>query len=272
MTTIAVEERWRFGGVDFSTYARLIRTVSNADDLPALRGDDLILPGVGGRFWVPKLPDYRRLALGIWVTSSNDAGGLDGGLTVIQQSRKNLDALKAILTYRGRQSLERIMPDASTRTAQAEVVSFAEFDDGVGLESMGGIADFQLADPWFYGTPVVVTQAISASPQAVSLVHPGTAPSRRIVLDFTGPIANPRVTNTTNGFYVECLVTVASGKHLLIDGAAFTALNDGVNAIGSIRHQGGYELLRIDPGTNALSVTSTSPGGSLTATFTPPFA
>ncbi|HEY5276116.1 MAG TPA: hypothetical protein VIK38_06205, partial [Coriobacteriia bacterium] len=63
--------------------------------------------------------------------------------------------------------------------------------------------------------------------------------------------------------------TVASAKHLLIDVASFTALNDGANAIGSIRHSGSVRFLEVDPGSQILRVTSTTPGGSLTVTFSP---
>ena len=101
--------------------------------------------------------------------------------------------------------------------------------------------------------------------------HPGTVRGGKVLLDVTGPIANPRVTNVGNGQYVEALVTVASTTHLVIDTAAFTALNDGANAIGSIRHSGAYRFLELDPGTQTLRVTATTPGGSLSVTFSPPY-
>ena len=99
--------------------------------------------------------------------------------------------------------------------------------------------------------------------------------THRLVLTFTGPIANPKLINLTiDGgamFYVETLVTVASGKLLVIDCSAFTAANDGVNAIGSVRHSGAFEFFRLQPGVNSLRVTSTSPGGSLAIAYSPPY-
>ena len=94
-------------------------------------------------------------------------------------------------------------------------------------------------------------------------------------MTFTGPISNPRLTNLTidagASFYVEALVTVASAKVLVIDCGAFTAANDGVNAIGSLRHSGAFEFFRLQPGANSLRVTATSPGGSLAIAYSPPY-
>lgn len=271
MTTLAISaDRWTFGGLDLSSYAYLVSVVTGADEFPKLRGEDAPFTGLPGRRPLGKLADSRRLALGLSVTPLSAAGTLVEP-TNRRQARKNLDELYAVLGKRAQQALVRYLPDASSRTAMAEVIDVSAFTDPYSGELFGLVVDFALADPYLYGADVVVAGATPASPTDLSLTHPGTVRGGKLVLDFTGPIADPRVTNVGNGQYVEALVAVAATKHLLIDVAAFTALNDGANAIGSIRHSGAYRFLELDPGTQTLRVSATTPGGSLSVTFSPPY-
>lgn len=272
MTTIAIApDRWTFDGTDLSSYAYMVRAMDGAEDLPDLRGDDVAVPNLPGRRWASKLPDRKRFALILHVTPMNASGGLTEA-SQARQAQVNLDALRTLFARPGPRSLIHVLPDGTSRTAQAEVVRFQAITPQAGRHAWAGVVDFQLADPYFYGADVVDSaRSIAASPTNFNLVHPGTVRTNDVVLDFTGPISNPRVLQVTTGIYVECLVTVGAGLHLIIDCAKFTALNDGVQAIGSIRHSGDFRWLIIEPGTNALRVTATSPGGTLTTTVAAPF-
>lgn len=274
MTSLAMPERWRFRGTDLSTYAVLVRKVDGVDELPPLRGENRVVPAITGRRFARKRMDQTRLTLALWVQSMNAAGGLTE-TTNARQVRANLDSLYALFGDRTAGALVRVMPDGSERTATAEVVAIGNLEDGWAGEAIGLTVDFLLADPVFYGAPATATQAIAASPTNFTLTNPGSTSTHRPVLTFTGPIANPRLANLTidagGAFYVEALVTVASAKQLVIDCSAWTALNDGVNAIGSIRHSGAFEFLRLEPGANSLRVTASSPGGSLAIAYSPPY-
>jgi len=342
MTNLAMPERWRFRGVDLSTYAVLVRKVDGVDELPDLRGENRVVPAITGRRWARKRMDQKRLTLALWVQSMNASGTMDPGtptawasahayllgvrvmgsgggathsyeatvagtsagsapswptgggtvvdggvtwtdrgvyaatpLTNVRQVRANLDALWAVFGDRTAGALVRVMPDGSERTATAEVVAVGSIEDGYAGEALGLTVDFLLADPYFYGAAVNPSQAIAASPTNFTLTNAGSTSTHRQVLTFTGPISNPRLANLTidagAGFFVEALVTVASAKLLVIDCGAWTALNDGVNAIGSIRHSGAFEFFRLEPGANSLRVTATSPGGSLAIAYSPSF-
>ena len=265
-------EQWRFAGIDLSTYATLVRQVDGVDEFPPLRGENRVVPSIGGRRHARKQHDQRRLTLALWVNSLNASGTL-AEPTNARQARANLDALYAVFGNRTTGSLVRVMPDASERTATAEVVTVGSIEDE--RDAIGLVVDFLLPDPAFYGPAATVTQAIAASPTNFTLAYSGTLASHRPVLTFTGPISNPRLANLTidpgAGFYVEALVTVAAGTDLVIDCGAWTALNDGVNAIGSIRHSGAFEFFRLVPGSNSLRVTATSPGGSLDVDYSPAY-
>lgn len=268
-------EEWEFGGFPFNTHAVHVRSIVGPDALPVLRGENAAYAGLPGRRRLGKLEDERRIALGLWVTSLDADGDLTAP-TNREQARSNLDALKAVLGVRhAAQSLQRTMPDGSVRTALAECVAIDQIEDPASGEVYALVADFLLADPFMYGPDVVVVQAIGGSPTDFDLVSPGNRRGSSLLIDFTGPISNPRLANLTidpgGDHYVELLVAVASGDHAIIDVARFLAENDGVNAIGSIRHSGSLPFLEIDPGTNSLRVTSSSPGGSVELTYSPPY-
>ena len=273
MTTLLFTERWTFGGVDLSTFARLVRSTDGVDDAPPLRGDDAIFGALPGRRHLTKLEDGRRIGIAIWIQGTDDDGVVTEP-TEAEQARVNLDAFQIVLGRRYQQELVRIMPDGSERVALAECIDWQaikEHDAGSGI--LGGVADFWLADPWFYGDEITSADYVPASPTDFTLAHPGTVHGHRVTLDLLGPITDPRVTNQANGIYVEYDGEVAATKHLAIDCEAFTATNDGANAIGDIAHSGAYEWLRIEPGDNTIRVTGSglSEATKLVLTFRPPY-
>jgi hypothetical protein len=272
MTTLALApDRWTFAGVDLSDYATMVRTLDAAEDFPGLRGDDLAVPNLPGRRWKPKLPDARRMGLALLITDQNASGGLTEP-TAQRQAQANLDAIRTTFAKPGQYALVHVLPDGSSRTALAEVADFRATEQRGGRQAFLAVVDFDLADPYFYGPDLVdLDRSIASSPTAFALVNPGSVRTSGVVLDFTGPISNPRFTNGTNGLYVECLVTVAAATHLIVDCKAFTAANDGLNAIGSIRHSGDFRWMILEPGSNAISVSATSPGGTLTSTIDIPY-
>jgi hypothetical protein len=272
MTTLAVQaDRWTFRGTDLSSYTVLVRAIDGAEDLPALRGSNIPVPNLPGQMYAPKLPDTKRLALALHVTNMDAAGGLTAA-SQLRQAQANLEMLRRLFSIPGTGSLVHVLPDGSSRTAQAEVVRFQSVEPEYGRHAFAAIVDFELADPYFYGANVVdATRSIAASPTDFTFTHPGEQRTNRIVFDFVGPISNPRVTQQTTGIYVEALVTVGAGLHLLIDCGLFTATNDGVNAIGSIRHSGDFRWMIVEPGAQTLRVTATAPGGTLTTTAAAPY-
>jgi hypothetical protein len=277
MTTIPISpDRWTIDGLDLSSHATLVTELDGGEDLPPMRGENVIAPGSPGRRHVPKLDDAKRFALALWISQTNATGGWDGGVTSDDiQVQRNLDALRAILGKRhALRTIVHYLPDGTSRTATGECVSFRVSDSPAGRGPILAVADFELPDPYFYGADTVdASRAIASSPTAFTLTHPGTARTWRGTLDFLGPIANPRILNQTNAIYVECLVTVAATKHLIIDLDAFTAANDGVAAGGSIRHSGDARWLVLEPGANALRVTGTglSAATRLTTTLKTPY-
>lgn len=277
MTTLALPERLRFGGTtpptgsyDLSSYATVVTNLGGFDDLPALRGANPALTGLHGAQFLAKLFDSRKPAAGLLVLPTAADGSTHGSGDKVG-ARANLDALYAILGKRRElQVLSRLMPDGSTRWGMAEVWSVAGFQSQVGGRVFALLATWEMPDPMWYGEAVVdSSRTVSSSPTTFSLSNAGTQPTRRLLFDFLGPINNPKITNTTTGYWIELPgVSVAGTKHLIIDPYAFTALNDGIDVAGAIAHAGGPELLLFDGGSNSLTVTGSGLSGATRLTTT----
>lgn len=265
MTTLALNERITFAGVDLASYATLVNRLSQWDEFPALRGDNPALTGLPGRQFLQKLMDARQPSLGLIVTPLTAAGA--DGVTQQRQARANLDALYQAFAVRGQQALVRRMPDASNRTAMAEVLQVSQFDARVGGRAMLLMVTFDLADPFFYGD-LVTPSAVSLNATTKTFAttsNPGTASrSRRITFDITGPCANVRISNDTTGTWFLVPGSVAGTKHLIVNPYDFTAVNDGADVNGLVQHSGNSPaFLEIAPGVNNFTLTCTTIGGSL---------
>ena len=257
---MSILNRWAFDGYPLNRPGVRVRAMTGVLGLPPLRGADFLTPGVPGQLFVPKVPDSRRIGLEILVNEGEEAAVSD-----------YLDTLATLFGQRGQSPLAHFHPDGTMRTALAECCDWAP-QDGSQIGSLYvGVADFLLADPFFYGPSVADTAPISATPTTLTVTNRGTSqgpgPQGQLVLDYlgTGTIINPRFTNTTTGAWVEVDVTVAAGKHLIVDCVAITALNDGVNVIGNVTHSGQLQLMSLAPGANVISVTAVpTPSGTLT--------
>lgn len=271
MTTLDLPELWDFAGIDLGSFARQVRSVEGADDLPPLRGQNLAIPGLYGR--KPFEDEFDERTLGLVIDfHAVDADGVLSEPSEYEQMLANWHAFATAAARRQQQTLGRTRAGVR-RIAQARSIE-VRVDRTPTHVLRSAVVRFALANPWFYGSDVVdLDRAIAASPTAFALVQPGEISSHRAAFDFLGPITNPRVTNTTTGVYVECLVTVGAGEHLIIDCEAFTAELEGINSIGSIRHSGDRRWMVIVPGTNDLSVTGSGVSGAtrLTTTFPTPY-
>lgn len=263
-------ELYSFGSVDLGMLGLRITSLDGPKAIPPLRGKNIPIASAPGQLWTPHQPDSRRYALGLTL---NDPG--DGGFLL----RQNLKLLAKAFAAPGLQALVRHDSDGVTATAQAQCVAWDPKDVSQVAVVYQATADFELPDPYFYASdsagnlaPLAVGPvSIPASPTTVDVVSPADVRGHHVVFTFTGPISNPRITNPSNGIWVEVDVTVGAGKLLVIDCGAWTATNDGVNAIGSVRHSGAFPWMFLEPGDNPLSVTSSSPGGSLSLTFDSPY-
>lgn len=267
MTTTVGSGTWSFGGTNLSNLGVvMVETIDGLTSMPPLKGSNVVLASIPGEQWQTKHHGARQFSLGLLVVPVS--GQTDPNMSMYG----NLDALAQVFGVdTGEQALVHTRPDGSVRTANAQVIKYNPARQtpqrGVYFRA---VVEFLLTDPWFYGTQVAPVNSIATS-TPFNISNTGTVRTHKVLLDVLGPATNPRVTNNTNGWWVECDVTVATGQHLLIDCTAFTATNNAVNAIGSVQHSGGFPFMEFEPGTNQLAVTGGSTGATLTCTFQPAF-
>lgn len=244
-----------------------VKNTSGHNKMPPMRGSDVALTSRTGQKWLPKIHDSRHLTFDLIIYSPNG----EDSAAIVQRTLDEFNTAFGTTWAQG--ILTHYLPSGLVVTAQATVLAFEPVDVSLIGVVWSCTLDLYLADPFFYSASKVTTTSIPASPTTASVVHPGTVRGSKILLDLLGPISNPEVLNPVNSVSVQCLVTVAAGTHLLIDCDAFTALNNGVNAIGSIVHSGAFEFMIFEPGTNPLAVTGTGMTGAtqLATTFTPPY-
>lgn len=264
---LAVNYTWYGYDLTPADGSRRIQVVEGLRAGGPLRGEDRPIPGLPGADPYPREAGPLPLLL---------AGHVEG-LGATQEAK--IDAFEAT----ARALLALIRPSRTpgplvatfrsglVLTTQARAVDAISWGDQALPFRKLTLPAISHEGHWYGDDVTDAGRAIAASPTAFALEHPGDEETHAVTLDFTGPITNPRVTNLTTDTYVECLVGVAAGEHLVIDGAAFTALNNAVNAIGSIRHSGDRRWLVIAPGTNNLQVSASVPGGTLTTTFRTPY-
>lgn len=264
----AVLNRWSFRGAPLNRPDLRVRQMQGPHGVPPLRGQDFLTYGGVGQLWVPKIADSRRIGLELLLTDVLRAGEIQA----------LLDELGALFADRSQGALVHYHPDGTIRTAQAEVADWAPADSRASIGALyAGVVDFLLADPWFYTPEVTASAAVPSSPTAFTVANPGTAypcgPQGALTVTYTGPIANPVLTNAANGVSLTVNVTVAAGTTLVVDCAAYTAVNGAANAIASVLHSGAPQFMVLQPGDNPMTVTGTGMTGAtaVAVAFTPPY-
>ncbi len=253
---------WEYRGVNLQQEGWYVKALGAPEQIPARRGENLVVPGRVGRYQTGNKPfDERRLSLALQVESKPAAGGARSGSTLWA----NLDTLKQCLAADGTGTLKHQNAQGITRVATAEIINIVEFDPG-GPEHYAFVAEFAFADPFWYAEAAGTTTAsVSADPQTVTVNNPGTYRALKPVYRIVGPATNPKL--AVGSSWLQYTGAVASGGTLSIDCGAYTATNGTVDASGDITHEGDLTWLPLAVGTNSIVCTGMS-GGSFTAVFT----
>lgn len=232
----------------------------------ARRGDDT---RVGGR---PGAHPERREGdvLDILLAGSALGVGPSDALKIARFDER-MSLLRRLFSPRaGLGLLEAEFLDGTIITTRAQAADAISIGEGTAWYRKLAIPMVGPDGHWFLPT-VSQTVSIAASPTDFTFVHPGSEAGYRVTITLTGPLTNPRVRNQDTGIYVECLVTLALGEQLVLDGFRKTALVGATNVIGSVRHVGDFQWLWLEPGNNAIRVTSAVTGGSVKIDFEPPW-
>lgn len=254
---------WSFNGLDLST----LGAITLLDDYlssPSRKGGDQNIPKHHGSLFSQKFFDKREIEIGLAIRKDSSI--------LLEEA---LDTLRKTLLMRGEKTLSNTRADGSVRTAQASVNGSIT----VKRESYKfarATVQFSLADPFFRSTILTELETdIDESPEEFSIENAGTVEECQPVIALTGPLTNPVISNDTNGCSMTYNGTIASPRIVTIQviNGELTALDDlGNNLISNLEHEGTETHFRLEPGSNDISVTSTSPTtGKVGISFYPPY-
>jgi hypothetical protein len=253
---------WEFRGVNLAQEGWYVRALGASEQVPARRGENLVVPGRIGRYQTGNKPlDERRLSLAMQVESQPAGGGVRSGSTLWA----NLETLKAAFAQDGIGTLKHQNAQGTTRLATAEVINTVEFDPG-GPDHYAFVVEFAMADPFWYAEAAgTTTQSISMDPQNVTVNNPGTYRAVKPVYRIVGPATNPKL--AVGSTWVQYTGSVANGGTLTIDCGAYTATNGTADVSGDITHDGDLVWLPLAVGVNSVACTGMT-GGTFVAVFT----
>lgn len=265
---------WEVDDTPLQTVCSQVVSLDSKYGLPSLRGDDSLVAYRRGKRWRPKTPDSRIVPLGMWVTGTDPATGVAPAIGRERQFHANMTALQRLLWTDGTRQVElkKKWRDPATGTVLF-ANAMAELVDGMAVEMDESnsiarcVAEFRLADPYFYGALTTVALPLGTT----NVVVPGDAPTSRIGLTVTGALGSPTLTNAapTPDHWVKLGSSVAAGDSVFLDVDNYVAVraSDDANLIGAVTRSGGRPWFRLWPGANALTLTATSGAGSMTLEY-----
>lgn len=253
---------WTFGGTALSTFG-VLRELNDYMDMPERRGDNIIIPFRHGRTHVNKYFDERKITLGFSIVSST-ATAQD---TIFDNMRK-------LFVPGSQQVLAQTREDSSVRNAYAVVEKPLQVER-VNQVFAQIVVEFTLAEPFFRSNTSSTdnTTTISTTDTTMTVENIGTIAEYNPTILLTGPLSNVTI-STTDSISLTYTGTIAGGATVTIgtlNGEFYATHSGSGNVIGNLSHAGSPALLVLQSGTNTLSVTTTTTGGSAKISFYPPF-
>lgn len=259
-------QAWEYDGIDLTQTGYNVRLLGAPFVTPARRGDNVVVPGKPGRFYVPKQIDQRVQTLAMWAIDEPVGGGTESEANMLA----NLDVLRGLFARAGQHTLKQQFGSA-VRTATVEVVNQVTFEPKVGNLAYVFMVDFLMSDPLWYAEtktafgPTTITMAS----QNITVTNAGTYQSEKAIFTLAGPLSNPKL--TIGSVWVQYTGAIAGGQSLVIDCGAWTALLAGADVSGNITHDGDLCWLPIPVGANTLAVTTGTTGGTVKVEFYAPY-
>lgn len=265
--SITTDEVLTVNNFALNTLAWNIVTKSGRFTVATTRGDDITLPGVNGRTFVPNKPlDSGLYALSMFILGAYPDGSiptLAGMQSVFMKNYETL--LRNCMSSSAPVTLVSWQPNGGLRTTTATLAGQTAIDPSVvmgGARAEVTLAFDILPGIWrdYASTTVTGTASAAWSNQTLSMptLADGTAPIDDAVITVTGPITNPTVSNASTGTSVSLTGTVPSGQTWVIDCGAWTSKVNGVSQLLNTTHAGHPRFLVIDPVSPTVSVTGSS--------------
>lgn len=282
MATLA--EGWYVGGVSVEDFGTVLEDREGWDDVPGMRGGNVVLLGRHGESWRRKRFEPGRKVLTIGVHGADTTTWVAPATNALQRAayEANLDGLLRLLAPRhATVTVTRVHANGDQRQAECEVVS--QIVPKISGQSYGQV-QVEFAVPGTFWEDVdAITHALAYDVSAggeqdceVYSLAGQTGYCSDGVVVVTGPCSTVSVVDEQTGSGWSYGSALGSGERLTVDSGAFTAVyNDGADhdVLTSLVLTTAATLLEVSPapysyqGPN-LAVTTSGASGAMGVTFT----
>lgn len=254
---------WTFGGSALTSFGR-VTLMDDYLDTSERRGENIVIGFRHGRRFVEKYYEERRIIFGLAVNVAT--------ATLLEST---LDNLKKLASVRGQQTLAMTMEDSSVRNISATVDTPLQISRKSNTFALA-VLEFTCAIPYWRGnTQTNGTVTMSAGTVGGTITNTGTIEETDPTITFIGPLNNPAITNSTNGYTLSYAGSIGGTVVIQTDGTTgeYTAVSNGTaNVIGNLTHSPGAALMQFNTGANVLSITNAGgTTGQVRFSFYPPY-
>ena len=228
---------------------------------------------------MPRVPDSRTLTFEMWVIGADSNGRVPTSATMRAEFEKNFNALRDLFWNQGRPvSLTKRWKEYGSsvvQTATATAIYAGGFEPQMnGSQRASFSVDLFLPDPFFYGPQTTLTfPAIATS--NISPVILGDYETTSVTVKFEGVRNNVRLTNISRGIWVNVNESLGGSVELHVNVKGWTAIKDpgntNVNVIRDLTYFGHTNWFSLSPGTQTLSMTSSTGASGGTVVYRPKY-
>lgn len=242
-------------GVNMRGFGFNVATRTGRYSLPPRRGENDIIPGRSGARFIANKPFEEGVgALAIWVigATEDEDGNYYIPPTVAErrlQFEENMQTLMRLFTRPHKLSeIQAEYPgEEDLRRAFVEWREWSEPEVMAGGTRAEFAIAFTIPDVWWEDVDARSQSASGSSSLTLNLTQFSgmTGIIEDGVLTVTGPITNPRITDSETGVWVQYNGSVGSGSSWVVDANLGTSKVNGSSVIANTIHGGSYKLMTV---------------------------
>lgn len=256
-------------GVDLSSLCYNVASLTGRWTGPPRRGKDIDVPGRHGTVRSPRKKfSAGTVVLPMWVLGCTETGGVPPDASNQEVLYANIDKLTRLFSS-NQVELVHQLPDGSLRRIVGQVM------DALDLSSMAGgtRAEFAVslvtAGAFWEDVDSIIATRSGTGLWDVVPFEGATAPMDDLVVKFTGPSTNPRITDnapvdsSASGVYVAYNAVLTGSQSVAVDCKTWTVTGTGITAAYSaVDHGGDPRWFVMQPGDPTPRVTASQTAGS----------
>lgn len=250
-------------GIDLSTLAYNVASLTGRLTSPQRRGKDIEVPGRHGAIRTPgKKFAANTVVLPMWVIGTEEDGDVSNGVTNQELLHDNVDRLVRLFST---DTVELVYtpPGGTARRISGQVMEAIDFSSQAGGTRAEFAVALSVAGAFWEDVAQVVANKTGTGVWAVAEFTGATAPMDDTLIRFTAPATNPRLTSPS-GVFVAYNAALSSSQWVEINCATWEVVGgSGLTAsYSALDHGGDPRWFVMDPGDPVPQVTASQTAGS----------